>query len=192
MIELLTQSLGQILTKYLAANTAVRYDRMNEGSLPGVPTINLFLYDIREDKALQSNEPLFKRNNGGYTATPPPLRVACTYLVTAWCGTKEDDVLAEQKLLDQALMAFAKHPTIPAEFLVGDLSGQDPPVPLMTSLLDGVKNPVEFWTVVGYKLRPALTVTATISMQLTDLIPTGMVTSVVVDVSEKSRDAQPK
>jgi hypothetical protein len=159
---------------------------MNEGSLPAVATINLFLYDIREDKALQSNDPLFQRNQQGYTVTPPPLRVACTYLVTAWCGPKEDDALTEQKLLDQALMAFAKHPTIPAEFLVGDLSQQDPPVPLMTSLLDGVKNPVEFWTVVGYKLRPALTVTATISMQPVDLSPTGIVTSVVVDVSEKT------
>ena len=185
MIELLTQSLGKIITKYLS-DTAVRYDRMNEGALPGVQTINLFLYDIREDKGLQNNEPLVKRNNGGYTVTPPPLRVACTYLVTAWCGPKEDDVLTEQKLLDQVLMAFAKHPTISTEFLVGDLSQQDPPVPLMTSLLDGLKNPVEFWTVVGYKLRPALTVTATISLQPADLIPTGIVTSVVVDVSEKS------
>jgi len=185
MIDLLTQSLGKIITTYVS-QTEVTYARINESSLPGVPTINLFLYDIREDAALQNNEPVVTRNNGGYKVAQPPLRVACTYLVTAWCGPKEDDVLKEQSLLDQALMAFAKHPTIQKDFLVGDLSQQDPPVPLVTSLIDGLKNPVEFWTVVGYKLRPALIVTATISMQPFDLIQTGIVTSVAVDVSEKT------
>ena len=184
MINLLTQSLGNIIKKNVT-DTDVRYARIDENAPPSA-TINLFLYDVRGDAALQSNAPVVAKNNGGYTIAPAPLRVACTYLVTAWCGPKEEDVLQEQSLLDQALMAFSKYPTIPPELLIGELSAQDPPVPLVTSIIDGIKNPVEFWTVVGYKLRPAITVTATISMQPADQVPAERVTSVLIEIKQQT------
>ena len=66
-------------------------------------TVNLFLYDIRESLELRNNEPVIERKNGQVT-TKRRLRVACSYLVTAWSEkTGDTGLLLEQKLLGQVL-----------------------------------------------------------------------------------------
>ena len=116
-------------------------------------------------------EPVIERTNGRVITHTPPLRVACSYLVTAWPGGETGDAAAllEQRLLSQTLQVFAGQPTIDPKFLQGSLKGQEPPLPLVTALVDPQKNLSEFWTALGNKLRPSLTVRATIS--ITDLIP---------------------
>ena len=37
---------------------------------------------------------------------------------------------------------------------------------MMTAQTDGLKEPAEFWTAIGNKLRPSLTVTVTIGMEV--------------------------
>ena len=118
-----------------------------------------------------ATERVFERINGGVITHAPPLRVACSYLVTAWPAGETGDAAAllEQRLLSQTLQVFAAQPTIDPKFLEGGLKGQEPPLPLVTALVDPQKNLSEFWTALGNKLRPSLTVRATIS--ITDLIP---------------------
>jgi len=174
MIDDLSQTLRTILTRSgpdPLKSAQIVFDRPADPFTPQQTTVDLFLYDIREDVELRSNQPVFERINGQVVTHTPPLRIACSYLVTAWPGGETGDAAAllEQRLLSQTLQVFAAQSTIDPKFLQGSLKGQEPPLPLVTALVDPQKNLSEFWTALGNKLRPSLTVRATIS--ITDLIP---------------------
>ena len=136
------------------------------GFKPVEPTVDLFLYDVRENLELRSNEPIIKRNGSQATITQPPRRIDCSYLVTAWPTGATGNALAllEHRLLGQVLRVLAGFPKIPAKFLQGDLIGQEPPLPMIAPQIDGLKSPGEFWTALGNQLRAAFMVTATIGM----------------------------
>jgi hypothetical protein len=148
------------------AAAAVAFDRPAETFSPGQSTIDLFLYDVREDMELRSNEPLRTRTNGDVHTRPAPLRVLCSYLVTAWPVGGTELPLQEHRLLSQALQVLSRTKQIPSALLRGKLIGQQPPLPMMTAQSDGLKEPHEFWTAIGNKLRPSLVVTVTIGMDL--------------------------
>jgi hypothetical protein len=154
----------------LLSNAAVKFDRpaeRYEGDPSG--TVSLFLFDIRENFELRSNEPIIERAKGEATLRRPPRRVACSYLVTAWYGGAEKDrELKEQGLLSQALQVLSRFSSIPNQLLWGSLRDQQPPLPMVTLAADGLKNPAEFWTALGGKLRAAFAVTVTISMPIAD------------------------
>lgn len=148
------------------AEAQIAFDRPSEPFSPGQTTVDLFLHDIRENLELRDNEPTFTRTNGQVTVRRPPLRVACTYLITAWPVGLADTTLHEHRLLSQVLQVLAGFPTIPASFLRGKLIGQEPPLPVLTARPDGLPSASEFWTALGNKIRPSLTVTATIALEV--------------------------
>jgi hypothetical protein len=157
-------ALGGTFPELAAAQ--IVFDRPLETFNPTQTTIDLFLYDIRENMELRSNEPMLRRLNGQVEIHPPALRVACSYLITAWPVGGADLALQEHRLLSQVLQVFSRYPKIPAPFLRGQLVGQEPPLPMMTAQADGLQEPAEFWTAIGNKLRPSLTVTVTIGMEV--------------------------
>ncbi len=170
MIRDISQTLKKILTQpglpsELAAAQIV-FDRPSETFNPQRTTIDLFLYDIRENVELRDNEPIITRSNGQATIRPPPLRVASSYLVTAWPVGGQELPLQEHRLLSQVLQVLSHYPTIPASFLQGSLAGQEPPLPMVAMHPDALKNLSEFWTSLGNRLRPSLTVTVTIGMDV--------------------------
>ena len=150
-------------------DAAVRFDRPTEQFKPGASTVNLFLYDVRENTEMRNNQPLIERRNGKAVTRRPPLRVTCSYLVTAWPqGDKEDSPLEEQLLLSQTIQVLSSYPTIPIKFFPNDspLRNQDPPLPMMITQMEGVKDPADFWSAIGGKLRPSFVVTITISLPI--------------------------
>src|SRR5215213_5127142 len=161
----------------------IEFARPVKDYVPKAPqTICLFLYDIRENRELRSNElSRVKGDNGQSTIQPPPLRLDCSYLVTAWPAqttnasgadvdqeTGQDPLLLEHLLLSEVLQVLARYPTIPADLLQGKLADppQEFPPPMITARADGLSNISEFWTAIGSYLRPSLSVVATISMQV--------------------------
>jgi hypothetical protein len=142
----------------------VVFDRPTDPFAPLKTTIDLFLYDVRENTELRSNEPVVERINGQAITHPPPLRLSCSYLVTAWPVGGQDLVLQEHRLLGQVIRVLSRYPTIPANFLIGSLAGQQPALPMLALNTDALKNISEFWTSIGNKLKPSLTVTVTISV----------------------------
>ncbi|HEX8652916.1 MAG TPA: Pvc16 family protein [Pyrinomonadaceae bacterium] len=156
----------QLATRYRElANAQLVFDRPTEQFNPSQTTLDIFLYDVRENMELRSSEPLITRSNGEAIIEPAPLRVACSYLITAWPVGGSELALQEHRLLSQAIIVLSRYPTIKATFLKGQLAGQEPPLPMMTLRADGLKDPAEFWTAMGNKLRPSLSVVVTISMQ---------------------------
>jgi hypothetical protein len=108
---------------------------------------------------------------------PAALRLACSYLVTAWPFGGPDLPLQEHRLLAQVLRVLSHYPTIPPNFLQGSLIGQDPPLPMVTLHPDALKNLAEFWSSLGSKLKASLTVTVTISVPVFSDISDFIVTS---------------
>ena len=170
------------------AAAQIVFDRPAETFNPTQTTIDLFLYDIRENMELRSNEPRHERLNGQTRIHRPPMRVACSYLVTAWPVGGTDLALQEHRLLGQAAQVLSRHPKIPAPFLRGKLIGQEPPLPMMTAQTDGLREPAEFWTAIGNKLRPSLTLTATIGMEVfpPETPPPFTVTTAVIRLGERA------
>src|SRR5437763_10438241 len=63
------------------------------------PTLNLFMYDLREAANGSGAEWAERRSNGQARLERPPLRVDCAYSITAWTRAVQD----EHRMLSQAL-----------------------------------------------------------------------------------------
>jgi hypothetical protein len=46
-------------------------------------TVNLFLYEVKENRDLRDPTPIIEKINGGFVRKEQPLRVDCSYIVTA-------------------------------------------------------------------------------------------------------------
>ena len=176
----------------LVLDADVTFERPAESYNPSTRTINLFLYDIRENNELRSNEPIIERQNGIATIRRPPLRVSCSYLVSAWIEagvTGEQAVLEQHQLLGEVLKVFSRMPTIEEKFLQSDLKNSLYPVSVVTAQTDLVRNPAEFWTAIGGKLRPSFTITAILAIDQ-DVVPVEehLVSSKQVSLGEKATD----
>jgi len=136
------------------------------------PTVDFYLYDIREDRELRSNEPCIeRRSNGTAVKKRPPVRIRLSYCVTAWGSEREDDAVgsktrAEHKQLSEVLAALIKCPTIPSDVLSGDLIGQEPPLPTTVVLPDGIENVAQFWNALDGILKPFLDYRVTFSLDI--------------------------
>jgi hypothetical protein len=147
----------------LQAATVV-FDRPTSTFNPAQTSIDLFLYDIRENTELRSNERQVVRNGAMATVHKPPVRIECSYLVTAWPVAGAELPLQEHNLLSQSLQVLLRNPTLPAPFLVGPLVGQEPPLPMIVPEVNGLKSAAEFWTSMDNQLRASFTVSVTISV----------------------------
>jgi Pvc16 N-terminal domain len=168
MIQDLSQTLRAILTQPglptdLSAAQIV-FDRPADTFNPSQTSVDLFLYDLRENLELRANDSTLTHANGQVMIVPPPLRLACTYLVTAWPVGAGELALREHQLLGEVLQVLSQYPTIPASLLQGSLVGQDPPLPMIAMHPDALNNVAEFWTSMGSRLRASLSVTVTISV----------------------------
>lgn len=170
----------------LLQGKAIEFARPDKDYKPNPQgSVCLFLYDIRENRDLRSNEPIRVVNNNGQSAIErPPTRVVCSYLVTAWPAEKvgvdlkaklniDDETavdlnLLEQQLLGEVLQVLTRYPTIPASSLQGKLAEPPQPVPLpmITAQAEGLTNISEFWTAIGSNLKPSLNVKATIAVKV--------------------------
>jgi hypothetical protein len=133
-------------------------------------TVNCYLYDIRENREMRTNEPLTARSSDGRRATriEPPIRIDCAYCITAWSTAETDGVREEHRLLSQVLRRLLQNETLPASVLGGSLATQIPPYPLVIASKDGVKNQPEFWNALDQRLKPSLNYVVTLAMLLED------------------------
>lgn len=158
------------------AGADIVFDRPLDTFAPTKSTIDLFLYDIRENLDLRLNQVTTTRVGNQIVTHPAALRLQCSYLATAWPVGGADLVWQEQRLLTEVLVVLSHYPIIPSSFLQGSLVGQDPGMPMVALHPDALKNLAEFWSSLGSKLRASLTVTATISVPIfsdvTDFIVT--------------------
>ena len=87
-----------------------------------LPALGLFLYDVRANSDLKSNDWAIDRRPAGVTRRPPPVRVDCSYLITAWVPEAADAAVTEHGILGEVLRVLVRYPTIPDVFLQGALA----------------------------------------------------------------------
>ena len=137
---------------------------------PGQATVNLFLYEVRENRELRDPTPIVERNGARFTRRAGPLRADCSYIVTTWAAGSAGParVAAEHQLLGQALTWLSRFPTIPEEYRQGALGDPDLiyPPPTMVAQLDPNQHAGDFWTAMGVAPRPAFYLTVTVELDL--------------------------
>ncbi|MDQ5840491.1 MAG: DUF4255 domain-containing protein [Chloroflexota bacterium] len=119
------------------------------------PTVNLYLYDIREDVRRRERGLSEQRGDDGYVRTrrPAPRHFKLSYLVTAWTQRPED----EHRLLDQLLRCFLKHDALPDDLVVGPLSETGLVVPVTVGLPPPEDRAfADVWSALGGELKPSL------------------------------------
>ena len=131
-----------------------------------LPAINIFLYDVRENRDLRSSEWfLERRDDGSTTRQRAPVRVDCSYLITAWPSDAAPNPAAdEHKLLGEVLRVLLRHPIIPEVLLQGSLAGQEPPLPAISIQQSQLQSWGDFWQAIGSKPKAALNYTVTIGV----------------------------
>jgi hypothetical protein len=149
---------------------------------PAQAAVNLFLYEVKENRQLRDAEPIVEKIGTTFVQRPPPLRVDCCYLVTGWSSqTGAVKASEEHRLLAEALLWLSRFPTIPATFLQGSLTNQLYSPPTMVAQADGSKNAAEFWLALGIPPRPAFHLTVTIAMELLLQVEGPLVTTTVTE-----------
>jgi hypothetical protein len=120
------------------------------------PTVNLFLYDLREARDARQVE--WQEHEG--IAVRPPLRIDASFAVTAWTREVQD----EHRLLSQILAVLYAYPEIPEDVLHGGLTNGSQPFPIRTRVAQPrQEGAADFWSAVGgeYKASIDLAVTLT-------------------------------
>jgi hypothetical protein len=174
MFEDLDDTLGQMLNDPAMPsgladllNADVSFETPDRNFAPALPTVNLFLYDVKENRELRNAEPIVQLVSGVILRRRPPIRVDCSYLVTAWSNANGSlQVAAEHRLLALALLWLSRFTTIPEIYLQGSLAVQPFPPPAIVAQDDPNHNTGEFWSALGIAPRPAFYITVTIAMEL--------------------------
>jgi hypothetical protein len=177
-------SLDEALTRILDApkapaelrNADVSFETPDKNYNPNLPTVNLFLYEVKENRELRDPIPIVERVADEFIRRKPPIRVDCSYIVTTWSSqTGPAKVRQEHLLLSQALLWLSRFPTIPNNYLQGSLANQPFPPPTMVAQVDGNKNATsEFWTALGISPRPTFNLMVTIAIDLRVAVPEGL------------------
>lgn len=169
MINDLDESIKQLLIKKVPLKPSevdISFQIPNREWTASVskPTVNLYLYDIRENYELRAYEWNVERNNDR-TATKrqAPLRIDLSYLVTAWTN----DVGDEHRLLWRVLATMSRHPSLPEELLQGKLKEQELEIRTSTAQPDGFfKNPADFWSALDNQIKPSINYLVTLPLDL--------------------------
>ncbi|MGH9069861.1 MAG: DUF4255 domain-containing protein [Acidimicrobiales bacterium] len=128
------------------------------------PTVDLFLYDIREQASRRQAGMIDVHDEAGrITARKPYPRVfRLSYLITAWTQRAED----EHRLLTVVLACFLRHDRFPPEMLSETLRAcSDPP---RISIAQGPpqdRQISEIWTSLGGELKASLDLNVSASIE---------------------------
>lgn len=157
------------------------------------PTLNLFLYDVRENNTLRRHQweqvPANGNGNGQQAhLRRTPFRVDCIYMVTSWAA----DPFDEHLLLSRCMLALFRHPILSSEILVGEMAEQ--PFKLQTRLAshDRLTNPAEVWGSLDNEIRPSVSYIVTLAMDPWSTTETPLVLSRTLHLGEATDLPQSK
>ncbi|MFZ9042442.1 MAG: DUF4255 domain-containing protein [Ilumatobacteraceae bacterium] len=136
------------------------------------PTIDVFLYDIRED--LSRREVMFEdvRDDSGKVIDrrQPPRRFRFAYLLTAWTKRPED----EHRLLSSILGCLVQNDRIPPEVLAGTLQGIERPIITQVAMaIDEDRMYSNVWSALGGELKPSINLVCIAPLDVSRVLPFG-------------------
>ena len=167
MISDLDETIKQLLVKKGAIDPAtvdIDFKTPNREWSASIskPTINIYLYDIRENHQLRGTEFAVTRDeNGKATRKKNPSRIDLSYLMTVWTS----DIVDEHHLLWQVLLTVFNYPELPEELLSGQLANQEYPIKTLAAQPDGLfNNPADFWAALDNEIKPSINYVVTVPL----------------------------
>lgn len=166
MIQDLDDTIKELLVQKVPIDTAVTdisFD-MPTGEWETAltkPTVDVYLYDVRENHELRSNERYLSRAGGYGTETRAPHRIDLTYLITAWTT----DVSDEHRLLGGMLNTLLRYPIIPEEVYKGTIVNQSLPLHAWIAQPDRTPNVWDFWGSLGSRLKAGISYMVTLAVE---------------------------
>jgi hypothetical protein len=125
------------------------------------PTVNVFLYDLREAEALRTSEWQRMKRDGRTFESRPPMVMESSYAVTAWTQAVED----EHRLLSQVLSIFFAYPELPQAKLNGRLANGSQAWPIKARIGQGKGEKSDFWSAVGGQYKVSLDYVVRLSLE---------------------------
>lgn len=134
------------------------------------PTINLYLYDVRENAQLRTHQ-WETVTNGHHDGLPravntvtqkrTPMRIDCFYMLTTWANDPGD----EHRLLAEAMIVLFRYGILPENMLQNGLRTNQP-FDIRTQLArhDVLTNPAELWGALENDIRPAVSFVVTLTL----------------------------
>jgi hypothetical protein len=167
MIQDLDETLREILVKQGKLNSGdidIAFDQPTGewAATLSRPTINLYLYDIRENTELRASQNYrVERQNGQGRRVYMPKRIDLSYLITVWARNPED----EHQLLWRVLLTLSQFPAIKPEQGVGVVQDQLLDMPTKIALpSDAVRNMPDLWGVMENQLKPSINFVVTVAL----------------------------
>ncbi len=136
------------------------------------PTVNLYLYDIREDLRKRERGWTDVVDAGGVVVSrrPVPRHFKLSYLVTAWTQRPED----EHRLLSGLLRCFLRNDAMPTELVTGPLGETGMDVPITVALPPPEDRAfADVWSALGGELKPSLDVVVIAPIDTGVVFPAG-------------------
>jgi hypothetical protein len=138
------------------------------------PTVDVYLYDIREDMRRRERGVLNEYNQDQTRIIGrhlPPRHFKLSYLVTAWTQRPED----EHRLLSALLAAFVRYDALPDDVLSGPLAELRLPVPLTVGLPPPEdRGFADVWSALGGELKPSIDVVVSAPINTGQQFPLGL------------------
>lgn len=159
----LSQLLIQKLPNYNSDNYDIKFELPNKdwaNKQQKSATINFFLYDIRENLELRSNERFLTRNGVTGTETLAPVRMDLSYMITVWTTAIAD----EHRLLGSILKTLLRYPTLPTEVLQGEMN-QSLPLRAWVTQPEKTPNIWDFWSILDAQHKAGLSYVVTVPVQ---------------------------
>jgi hypothetical protein len=168
MLADLDESLRTLLQRELGRhgfdNVEVAFDAPAKewSSQLAAPTVNVFLYDLRESGEHRHRTVDERRTNGGAFETRPPLILECSYAITAWTQAVED----EHRLLSQILTILYSYLRLPTDALSGRISNGAQRYPIFGKVgQPKAEGKADFWNAVGGQYKASLDYVVTLSCE---------------------------
>jgi hypothetical protein len=136
------------------------------------PTLDLYLYDIREDRERRNMalEPVRDETGTIVGRRRPPRMFKLSYLVTAWTQRPED----EHRLLSTILACALRYDALPRDILSGTLLEQPLNMPVTVALPPPQDRALsDVWTALGGDLKPSLDLVITAPVDTRRVDPVG-------------------
>jgi hypothetical protein len=150
------------------------------------PSINCFLYDVRENHQLRETDFEVRRVNGRTAVkAKSPLRVDATYQVSVWARAPED----EHRLLWRVLATLARFPLLPDDVAQGGMRDQQYPVPAQVAQPEQApRNAADLWQVIDNRIRPSLTYVVTVALDPGVVFTSSLVFTRVTRLQDRLRE----
>jgi hypothetical protein len=168
MIDELDEVLRQLMIREIPIKNSeveIKFDQPSRewSARLSRPSLNLFLYDVRENQKLRQAQPAWeieRNSDGSVSKRRKPVRMDLHYMITAWAAEPED----EHRLLTRALLALFRFPHLPEDLLPASLQNQHVPISIMPAQYDDLRNPTDVWNVLDNEMRPAIACIITLAL----------------------------